>query len=399
MAGGLIEFKGTLRKMTIESNLGMLLGGEGLSAELSQKITINDKGRVWFSAYSFKDCNYTKTRKANFSIDKDDVRIFFNYVERYFSRLTDFIPGEDMSTCDVELTNTDGEVYNFKGSCDELWVVDSFNISDMLREITGIPDLYGFDFNARFNIIDRITLDFNRVKKIYPNHNRKSESMDKITWDYKEQIVIDRAEKALKQFVVIGSGCKIAHEYYVDGGIEKFLDKLDGDDIFREMPYTPDNVINNLNDVLMYRLKVEYQNGKDYQVEGIFDKYGLPEDYESFAKSLIGFMGFYNFGFGETLLASNFNRRRRCEGDYIYLSVIFEDNGKSYYYRTEDDSIEEGDFLLVEAGSDNHKAIVKVVKVEYFSEDKLPLSLQRTRTVIRKAVESDFEDVKEDEEL
>ena len=253
-----------------------------------------------------------------------------------------------------------------------------------------------FDYREEDYAIDKLTLDFNRVKMIDSERVDERVKGKYITLDYKEQIIIDRKEQSLKQFIVIGSGCKIAHEYYVEGGIPNFLDSFDADSLFKVIPKTPDNVINNPDDVTMYRIKLDYDNGKNYEIEGIFDSFGLPEDYDVFVESLLGFMGFYNFGFGETLLKSNYIKRRRCEGEYIYLSVIFEEHGKTYYYRTEDDTIELGDFLLVEAGHDNHKTVVKVVDVEYFPEDKVPLPLDRTRTVLRRAVESDFENDEEE---
>lgn len=46
---------------------------------------------------------------------------------------------------------------------------------------------------------------------------------------------------------------------------------------------------------------------------------------------------------------------------------------------TEDESIEIGDFVLVPAGKDNHEAVVEVVNIEYFSEENLPLPIEKQR--------------------
>lgn len=64
---------------------------------------------------------------------------------------------------------------------------------------------------------------------------------------------------------------------------------------------------------------------------------------------------------------------------------------KSYYYMTEDDSIEIGDFVLVPAGKDNHKAVVEVVNIEYFSEENVPLPIEKTKRIIRKCTDEDFD--------
>ena len=50
-----------------------------------------------------------------------------------------------------------------------------------------------------------------------------------------------------------------------------------------------------------------------------------------------------------------YGKVRRCDNDIIYCSVEFEDGYKSYYYISDDDTIEVGDFVLVPAGKDNHE--------------------------------------------
>ncbi|MFV0330887.1 MAG: hypothetical protein ACK5KL_13900, partial [Dysgonomonas sp.] len=75
----------------------------------------------------------------------------------------------------------------------------------------------------------------------------------------------------------------------------------------------------------------------------------------------------------------------------IFCSVAFDKGHKSYYYITDDDSIEVGDFVLVPAGGDNHIATVEVVNIEYFSEDNVPLPVDKTKRIIRKCSEEDFD--------
>lgn len=386
-------FKGRLRKISINTELCRYFSPtEQKSTELEQRITINNKGQVWFSAYAFENMEYRKTRKEVFTADKKGVRFLFELIEEFFSKKQEIPKVLEGDICNIELTNTDGEIFSFKGFLGDWYFVDDYSLSDVLRDVTGMMDLYAFDGKAKFHIIDRVTLDFTRVKKFLPDNMMNGITPDLVTWSYKEQIVIDRNKHSLSQFVVIGNGCKIAHEYEVQGGIESLLDGFNGDKLFRNVPETPKNVINNPDDISLYRLTLDYRNKQNYTVEGVFDKYGLPEDYDMFVNSILKFIGFYNFGLGETLLKMNYDRRRRCEGEYIYLTVVFEEHGKQYYYRTEDDSIDVNDFLLVEAGDDNHRAIVKVVKVDYYDRENLPLPLEKTRTVIRKAIESDFLD-------
>lgn len=46
--------------------------------------------------------------------------------------------------------------------------------------------------------------------------------------------------------------------------------------------------------------------------------------------------------------------------------------------------------MLVPAGKDNHEAVVKVVNIEYFSEENVPLSVEKTKRIIRKCTNEDF---------
>lgn len=89
-----------------------------------------------------------------------------------------------------------------------------------------------------------------------------------------------------------------------------------------------------------------------------------------------------------------FRRRyfRTSEQGVVYFcSVVFDEGYKTYYYLTDDDSIEIGDSVLVPAGKDNHEVIVEVVNIEYFSEENVPLPVEKTKKIIRKCIEDETE--------
>ena len=71
---------------------------------------------------------------------------------------------------------------------------------------------------------------------------------------------------------------------------------------------------------------------------------------------------------------------------------------KRNYYISDDDTIEVGDFVIVPAGKDNHEAVVEVVKKEYFAEENVPLPMEKTKHIIRKCTEDDF-DLPSDESI
>ena len=47
--------------------------------------------------------------------------------------------------------------------------------------------------------------------------------------------------------------------------------------------------------------------------------------------------------------------------------------------------------MIVPVGKDNHHSAAEVVKVEYFSEEDVPLPLDRTKHIIRKCTDEDFD--------
>lgn len=75
--------------------------------------------------------------------------------------------------------------------------------------------------------------------------------------------------------------------------------------------------------------------------------------------------------------------------------AIYQDGQKTYYYLADDDSIEVDDFVIVPAGKDNHEAIVNVVGIEYFPEDKVPLPVEKTKHIIRKCTDEEIESIEE----
>ena len=74
-----------------------------------------------------------------------------------------------------------------------------------------------------------------------------------------------------------------------------------------------------------------------------------------------------------------------------FCSVEFDEGGKSYYYLTENDTLAIGDFVFVPVGKDGRTAIVEIVNIEYFPEDKVPFPLEKVKRIIRKCTDDDFD--------
>ena len=167
------------------------------------------------------------------------------------------------------------------------------------------------------------------------------------------------------------------------------MDVFDAEDLFGNIVGNPDDMIENPNETKDYKITIDYKKTPQKVIAGSFDKNGLPDAFEEFADAVFDFIRFY--GWGEILDPSVYGKVKRRTTDYIYCSVVFEEGQKSYYYLTEDDSIKIGDFVLVPAGKDNREVVVEVVNIEYFSEDNVPLPIEKTKRIIRKCMDEDFD--------
>jgi len=77
--------------------------------------------------------------------------------------------------------------------------------------------------------------------------------------------------------------------------------------------------------------------------------------------------------------------------ELIYCRVSLEEGGKTYYYITDDESIEVKDEVIVPVGSENAELSGVVEKVERFSPENVPSPWERTKVIIRKEEAEDSE--------
>lgn len=125
--------------------------------EVEQHITINSEGQVWFSAYVFGHvCNngrHEKPRTQNFKLAKDCVDKIFSAFTAYFSEGYDEIYATDIGDWDMELMNTEGKIYKFRGSLCSDFKVNGIDLSELLRDSLNMPDLYAFDGNTKPDLV------------------------------------------------------------------------------------------------------------------------------------------------------------------------------------------------------------------------------------------------------
>ena len=247
----------------------------------------------------------------------------------------------------------------------------------------GLDGIHLFDGNAMPVKITRITVDYFWAAKIKPDEVPEGMYSEYITREYTEKLVIDRQTGSIEYIQLKGPGCVVFRRYLVEDGVERLLDALSEADLFRNIKGNPPDVIETPLEVKLYRITIEYTSDQQRVIIGTFDKNGLPEDWPDFAEAVFDIM--MTCGLGEILSPFNYDKRKRCKDELIFCSVVFNHyDDKSYYYITDDDSIEVGDRVVVPVGSDNQPVEAEVVKVEYFKEEDAPYPVKKTKRIIRK---------------
>ena len=161
-------FKGTLRKIRIVSNNICYGPPPEPDDEVEQHLTINAEGRVWFSSYKCGELPYQikKAGSKNFKIDRTTADKIFDAISTYFSNEYTEVFATDIGDWVMELTNTDGVVYKFRGSLCADFNYHGEDLSDIIRDNLGMDNLYVFDGNNKPDILTRIEIDYHRTTKI-----------------------------------------------------------------------------------------------------------------------------------------------------------------------------------------------------------------------------------------
>ena len=376
-------FKGTLVKIKLISN-SMCYGPCPMpDQEIEQRITITPT-HIWVSRYDYGGGDPYKLRQRfDGRIARENGDAILKSIEDYFKSEECFIPfATDVGDWELILTNEDGENFKFVGSLIPLGT-SLDDISQDVRKRLDMPFLYLFNGEDTQDKIDRITIEYSRVTKYDKPKELSDNEYDYITWDYSEKLTIDRETETIEYFRKIGSECDTTWKYHVGGGVEQLLDETDAD-MFEDIEGNPSDAIDNPKESKTYTITIDFAHLPSKTITGSFDRRGLPTEWASFANDLREFLLFY--GEGELLDHRFYEAQKLCPGDIIYLSVSFGDTYKTYYYKTEDNSIDVGDLVVVPVGTDGKERIVKVVKKEYFQAASLPMPLEKVKAVIEKLI-------------
>ena len=118
--------------------------------DIEQHLTINSKGQVWFSSYNFGVCGnpYQKSNSSRFSIKKEKAEILLNSIAKYFSEEHQDLFVTDIGHWTLDITDIDDNTYRFHGSLCGTFQVDGVDLSELLRSLLGMDNLFAFNGQA-----------------------------------------------------------------------------------------------------------------------------------------------------------------------------------------------------------------------------------------------------------
>ena len=371
-------FFGNAKKVKIHSNNICFGYCSKKGDEVEQHLTITEDGRVWLTRYAINEdlnfADYKKTEQKQFKIDSEKAKMLLSKFTKYFRDEYEISFATDVGSFEMWIDDDEGKKAYFVGPLISEFVVDGFDLSQLVRDTLDDQTLFVFDDNG-YEKIKRITIDYKFTSVIIP----ADESND-ITWEYKDHLVIDRQTETIEDVLQLAEQCEVTRKYHVAEGVTSFLDDLDIEGLFTEFNEPEEDLLPSPEGTAIYEVKVEFYRQEPRIISGTYDKQGLPKDWPKFIEDLYQFISFY--GFGEMFDEKQYARTYRKKNDYIFLSVKFGDYGKPYYYLTDDDTIQVGDQVEVPVGNDGTERIVRVSKKEYFSEDKLPMPLDKVKAII-----------------
>ena len=368
-----ILFSGSLAKMKLKANcLGYGPCPEETD-EVEQHLTITGDGRVFYTDYCYGDgTKYRKIEQKRYRIEEEKAKRLLLLLETYFSKRVEVGFTTDVGSWELVLTNTEGKNYTYWGS---LYPMDALTcISDIYRNELGMPTLFMFDGQEALDKIESMKIQYHRVTK---GKARQGYT----TWDYTESIEIDRATQMLSHIRNLGSGCSIRQEYRIEEGISTLLDSLEEETSFSYVVGNGEDTVGNPLETKEYVIEITYQGAGKQVIRGTFDRDGLPSDFSIAAEMVQSFIEFY--GLGEILDPVVYGKRLRKKDELIFCNVVFEEQGKTYCYLTEDESLKPGDVVIVPVGADHVEQVAKIESVEYHVAEEAPYPVEKIKHIIK----------------
>lgn len=238
--------------------------------------------------------------------------------------------------------------------------------------------------------INRLRAEYSRCSQM-GKQNLGLPNVKYVFWNHREEIVIDRKTEMIRLSSYLEAGSRVTREFHVEEIIGEMLDKLTALDYAGRFEISEGGKHPKKGEKREYKITIEYEDGDRKVLTGIFDRLGLPKIWDGISEYIREFVRYYEDM--EMFSPAVYEVGRKREGEYIYCSVSFTELGNTYYYVTDDESLEIGDFVVVPAGRENKEQTAQIQDIEYFHKEEVPFPLDRTKRILRKAVMHKVSDV------
>lgn len=383
-------FAGSLQTLWLVSCAGCFFSPPAPDKEVKQRLWISSNGSVVLQGFAYADVK-RPCRHICFSVSENAVQRIFAAAVHYCNECFD--PAHvvlDAGGWDLELSSKEGGQYRFSGY---LWGTPGSaesDFSELLRSCLGRSDLFGIDGEPRsYSRLDRITLRYEETYSV-PRAYRREEDVSECRGG-SARLVIDRGSGTIETTRTKSDGSRAVLRYERPAYVSDLLDGVSDPLFFQVNDTAAEDVAEPQTPARTYVLLLEREDGAQTAVSGRYDRFGLPERFPIFMEKVATCLR----AFDDSLFSRKvYLHAPRRKTDLIYCSVEFLDGGsKTYYYRTEDDSLEEGDEVVVPAGKDNHLTIAEIVDVEYFPPESVPFPLEKTKMILRRCTEEDYDEI------
>lgn len=353
--------------------------------EVEQHLVLYRNGKVFFSTYQFVD-----DKQAHHLRQKQWLQISQNIAETAFDSLLRFVvfiynkeTDPDIGSWTLELTNSDGMKFRFKGPLYPYPYSDYHGVSAFLRNLLGMNQLWIFEGNISARHIDRISIDYTRTK--IEVHN---EALG-MPLNYAERLVLDRSSRTLEYRQSSPHG-KMMQQFELTDEVDDLLNQFHPYRLFRSKVTVPDDIIYDPYDSKMYRITIDYSDRTQRSVYGSFDRDNLPPDYEPFIFKVEKFIKQYHCN--ELFQPALYKYQNQRKSEYLYCGVRFENSYKIYHYISDDRSIKIGDYVVVPVGPENKESIAQVAESKSYDILHAPYPVEKTKHIIRKCTEEELDE-------
>lgn len=337
--------------------------------------------------YSYDSTEYDNGPSLVLNVSRDSASSFlesldnlhlYRWKEQYFKEKKDRSEEQKLSSrWYLFYKEKNGEAKEFQGS--NVFPKDWEKLMEAIAKLTADMD------HSRFNGLMEFTMDVKDIREqIFWNPVSREENCVEV--EYRDFLSVSRESKKLLYQQFTNGVFTVKHEYnipnivdYLLGNIERYFTNFSESDLPEE----------EADDSAKITICLYFENGKRQVLRRTYDRYGLPDDWDDLLEDFHKTLAYYGV-FG-TIFDSGLYHHGVKKDEHIYLSCIFEPNGKSYYYRSREDNLAVGDFVLVPSSrQENAETVVMISEILYCKEEEVPYPLEKTKFILRKLDDGDF---------